>query len=500
MYQLMNKDREVGRFDIISGDMGNTYPFECHNPEWLPIGFTYIEKWIEDRKASKHNAHLRKIMRDCGCEKTEGFIRLTHAASINDTFWIRNEKEDISWKKVSFYRNPFDETISRLAFEGLGLYGIQISSTSPELSTEGSFRKCWVREDDGNIYLYKRGSSGARNAGLEPYGEILAAEFARAFLKEQAVPYNLIQFHGDIASRCPLFTDERYGYVPASRFPVNHASPQALIQFYEQCGSEDQFRKMLILDAVTFNVDRHPGNHGMLIDNDTLKSVCMAPIFDLNMAMLPYIEEDDMMQIGTKLEEYGPRIGEDFTRIGQQAMTPQIRKSLIGLKGFEFSFRGDERFPEKRVHFLESLVNRQIEALLSRDILYTKDIFVPEIPSFPTKESITYSKPHYSVEPQNRMFSCPKQYETEAQDLFSKISPSRLFSCYDLELSPEGDPQMLLYPDGYKNVWIQINLNNRTCNLFCDGKETAILDIVLDQPKLVTGMAEVSKILKEQKH
>ena len=60
-------------------------------------------------------------------------------------------------------------------FEGLGLYGVQMSSTSPELTTDGSFRKCWKKED-GVIYLYKRGISGAYNAGLEPYCEALASE------------------------------------------------------------------------------------------------------------------------------------------------------------------------------------------------------------------------------------------------------------------------------------------------------------------------------------
>ena len=75
----------------------------------------------------------------CNCENTEGFIKVTHSASINDTFWIKSDRENISWNDVSLYRNEFDETISKLAFEGIGLYGVEFSSTVPELSTEGSF-------------------------------------------------------------------------------------------------------------------------------------------------------------------------------------------------------------------------------------------------------------------------------------------------------------------------------------------------------------------------
>ena len=173
-YYLMNKNAEVGTFELRHGTFGDEFRFEYTGQSPLPIGFDYIEKWIENRKASKHNTHLKQIMADCGCDKTEGFIKITHAASINDTFWIKSEHENVSWEQISFYRNPFDETISKMAFEGMGLYGIKMSETSPELSTDGSFRKCWMREDAGQIFLYKRGSDGARNAGLEPYCEVMA--------------------------------------------------------------------------------------------------------------------------------------------------------------------------------------------------------------------------------------------------------------------------------------------------------------------------------------
>lgn len=104
----------------------------------------------------------------------------------------------------------------------------------------------------------------------------------------------------------------------------------------------------------------------------------MAPVFDLNLSMLPYIERSDWEHIGTKMRDYGPRIGEDFTRIGQQAMTSEIRAILIGMKSFQFSFRGDEKFEPERVKLMEQMIHKQIEALLSREVLYTKDVFVPE--------------------------------------------------------------------------------------------------------------------------
>lgn len=375
MYLLMNKDKEIMQFNTLAGPLGNSYEIISQNEDQLPYGFTNIAEWISTRKGSKHNAHLKQIMKDCGCEDDLGYIRVTHAASLNDTYWIKNELESVTWNDVSFYRNEFDEQISKLAFEGVGLYGIKLSSTSPELCTEGSFRKCWKRED-GEIYLYKRGTSGAMNAGLEPYCEMMASEIA-AQICDNAISYQKVTLHGEIASKCHLFTTESVGYVPYAKLKED-TTANAMLDFYASIGSEDKFRQMLVLDALTFNVDRHAGNHGVSINNDTKQILGMAPIFDLNLSLLPYVLPDEFENIGNKMLEYGPRIGDDFTRIGQMALTPAIRAKLINLKGFEFSFRGNETFSKERVHFLEQMIERQITGLLSKEQLYTKDVFVPE--------------------------------------------------------------------------------------------------------------------------
>ncbi len=440
LYYLMNKDNPVAKFTIEQGLIDDVYTWSRIHGQKMPIGFKDIQSWIDNRKGSKHNAHLKKIMEMCGCEKTEGFIRVTHAASINDTFWVKAATEDLTWKRISLYQNEFNQVISKLAFEGVGLYGIRLSGTSPELSTEGSFRKCWRREGD-NIFLYKRGEEGARNVGLEPYSEVMTSELAVKVCKN-AVRYELTHLHGALASKCLLFTNEQYGYVPIANFPVNHKSADDMLKFYGSIKGEDSYRRMLVLDALTFNVDRHAGNHGVLINNDTLEPVQMAPIFDMNLALLPYVEQNEFTDIGTKLLEYGPRIGDDFTKVGRMAMTPEIRSELIGLKGFTFTFRGDDTYPEWRVKKIEEMVNRQIEALLNKEILNTKDVFVPAL-AYPEK---------IEQEP-----SPQSPLERRADDLAAKIMESGKFLCYDLE-NYEDDIRLILFPAGKNDAEIRVSM------------------------------------------
>ncbi|MGN8739921.1 hypothetical protein [Bilifractor sp. HCP3S3_D3] len=338
----------------------------------LPLGLRSPASWIENRKASKHNQHLRGLMQRCGCDTLSGFIDFTHAASVNDKFWVKKAGDDASWDDVSLYRNEFNETISRLAFFGLSTSDIDLSSASPELVMDGSFPKCVKKEKDG-IYLYKRGHNHAGNGGLEPYGEVMTSE--------NAVHYDMVRLHRIPTSRCRLFTNEKYGYVPMSAAAPGKKSVADILDYMTRFldDSEERFREMVVCDAVTFNQDRHFGNFGVLIDNDTVTPLRMAPVFDFNLAFLPYVVDSEFEHIGDKLLEYGPKIGEDFTRIGQKMLTDRIADKLKDLKDFSFCFEGDDRFTKERIGRIKSLINRQIAAVLSKEVLYTKDVFVPAL-------------------------------------------------------------------------------------------------------------------------
>lgn len=380
MYYLMNKDNIVLAFQTNpKSDLSEDVSFTTVKQEGKePYGFQNITAWIERRKASKHSTHLKKIMQQLGCEDNEGFIMLTHAVGINDSFWIKSSEENISWKDVSLYQNQFSTVISQLAFEGTGLYGEDFSSTSPELSCEGSFRKCFRKEEKcgefgSDIFLYKRG--GEIGAGLEPYCEMLASEIAK-IVSPSSVRYELCTLHDKLASKCNIFTNENVGYASFAKLnKTNSYSFEDVRNFFEKIGCEQSFRELLVVDSLCFNQDRHSGNYGVLFNNDTLQIIGMSPIFDLNLSMLPYVDMSEFEHIGDKLFDYAPKLGNDFTRIGQIAMNDIIRDRLKDMVDFSFSFRGDDKFTEDRIKCLEEIVRRQAAAILSNEKLQTKDVF-----------------------------------------------------------------------------------------------------------------------------
>ncbi|HBM98589.1 MAG TPA: hypothetical protein DD413_04115 [Ruminococcus sp.] len=188
----------------------------------------------------------------------------------------------------------------------------------------------------------------------------MASEIAKIISPQNAISYELVTLHDKTASRCNLFTNEDLGYASyAKTSNVRSIDLQQVFEYFMSIGSEQMFREMLVIDSLCFNQDRHTGNYGVLFVNDTLNIIGMSPIFDLNLSLMPYIEADDFLNIGDKLFEYSPKLGDDFTRIGQMGMNDTLRNKVKDMQDFSFTFQGDDIFTENHVKELETIVRRQ---------------------------------------------------------------------------------------------------------------------------------------------
>lgn len=368
-FYLMNKDEKVARFESARTQYQEVRFIMEEQYGKFPIGVKEIGEWIENRQAPKHRAHIETLLRSIGCYDLDGYIRMTHALNLNDTFWVKPIDSELEWKDVSLFQNEFDETIAHIAFEG-GLYGEQFTTTSPEFGTDGAFAKCWIRDESG-IYLLKRGSTGARNSGLEPYSEMYASQIAEKICPD-SVTYDVVRYRGQLASKCALFTSEKEGFASIYKCIEPKASIEDILRYYSEIDSEDGFRRMLILDALTLNTDRHRGNFGVIFDTDTMEPIRMAPVFDNNQALLPYAESEDFTEANRAeyLASRPTRLGNDFNEIAHRMLTPEIQADLKNLQGFQFDRRVQYGLPEERLRELENIVNMQIDNILQDKHLY----------------------------------------------------------------------------------------------------------------------------------
>lgn len=357
-YLLLNKDTVWLEFHCEQNEYLETSAREDNWHTGLrPFGYTNLTDFLERRKAPKHRAYIAQLLREYGCDTLEGYLDVAHALSLNDTFWVKKADSALCWNDVSLYRNPFNEVISEAAFDG-SFSSSNFSSTSPEFSTDGQYAKCWVREG-AEIQLYKTGGV----FGLEPVSEYLAAQLA-AELCPESVLYDLGFYHGELISKCPLFTSEKYGLAKAAVLTKDRTI-SGFLRYFESIGSGNAFRRMCILDALILNTDRHSGNFGVLYDNDTMQVQRMAPVFDNNRSLLFDLDSEQLKQTEWCIHHCAPRLGSDFIATARGLLTDVIRSDLKNLKGFRLEAHPSILLEAERLDRLNTIVQFQLDKILA---------------------------------------------------------------------------------------------------------------------------------------
>lgn len=366
MYLLLNKNKVWAKFNIESIAGYETINIERANTELIYPWIRDLATFILNRKAPKHRENITELLKKSGCNTLSGYLNISHALSLTDTLWVKREEERINWEDISLYRNPFNSTIARMAFDG-GLYGQQFSTTSPEFGTGGTFAKCWIREN-GKIKMVKRGSEGYSNSGIEPYSEFYSSHILREF-GSNTVDYKLTKFRGKLASKCDLFTSEKYGLVPFGAF-TNSGNIAPIVAWYSKHNMLAEFSEMIVSDALILNQDRHLDNFGFLFDTDTGALIKPAPLYDHNISLLCYASDSDLIDDQTLLNYYnrvnfGPKLYDNFITNAKRLMTPELRKRLIRLKGIELKKHSRYNLSDWRLSQLSKIINNQINLLLA---------------------------------------------------------------------------------------------------------------------------------------
>jgi len=359
-YTLMNKDEMVLDFECRRNAFDEPEFFELRwHVDYRPIGYRSLTLFLDQRKAPKHRRHIQELLEQYGCRDLEGFVRVTLALSLNDTFWVRPESSVLQWREVSLYTNEFNELISNAAFDGT-FTEMGLSSTSPEFGTDGYYAKCWRREDSC-IYLYKSGSALYE---IEPLSEFLASQVA-AVICPDSVVYDICYYHDKLVSKCELFTGESVGLAKASSLFHGEQTIPYLLQYFESGGSGNQFRRMCILDAILLNPDRHFGNFGVLFDTGDLKVISMAPAFDHNRSLFPDLDNDQLSKPDWYLMKCRPKLGMDFVLTARNLLTEDIRSDLVKLRDFHFMQHHAIAAEQGRLDALSEIVRAQVGKILS---------------------------------------------------------------------------------------------------------------------------------------
>ncbi len=325
-----------------------------------------ILSWLRHRVIPKNRAFVEEILKTLGLSvgNTKGIIDVCKGLSLNDSFWVVPKGFAGTFAEYNLYENEFSEILSLVAYTGIGQSN-RAFTTSPELTTGGMLPKAWHRLENGEIYLYKGGTSGAANTGNEPYSEFYACQIAQA-MGLKAVVYDLERWKSILASKCRLFTDIDTAFIPIGRL-VRTGGLQACLDYCAELGEDflEAVHSMLVFDAVIYNEDRHFGNFGVLRDNHSGAIIAPAPIFDNGLSLFNYAMRDDIAHLDEYSKTRFPAYGDiSFERICTEVMGKAQAQQLRRLIGFKFTRHPSINWPEERLEAIEKHTQRRVRQLL----------------------------------------------------------------------------------------------------------------------------------------
>jgi hypothetical protein len=267
---------------------------EVFKPEHLPLSCLTedgkvnpkrLSQWWNERGIPSSRENYQAVMAEIGVTGKNRLLLECNGLSLTDHYWIAGENETKKWKNVNFYENEFDLAIGSLFFNRRKNDGIYDRNT-PDISSDGNLRKRWEINNNGDRVLIKAGKSPYMQ---EPVNEVIASLLCKR-LNISHVPYSMDFEEGEPVSKCANMTNTDTEFVEAVRvYYTREPSYFKNDKYKHYCICADRLGvknnikmldRMIILDYLILNHDRHFKNFGILRNSQTLGSVEAAPLFD----------------------------------------------------------------------------------------------------------------------------------------------------------------------------------------------------------------------------
>jgi len=260
--------------------------------EHLPIGVPVkkgkvdraaLNEWWTDRSIPTSRSGIREALETLDIANTKMLLIRCFGLSLSDQYWICPEGSELTWERVNFFDNSFSDDIGDVLF-GANKKANAFDFSSPDNTSDGNLKKRW-KIIDGKRCLVKGGSNPFRQ---QPFNEVIATEIMRR-LDIPHVPYTVMWNKGAPYCVCEDFVDGNTELVPAWRIiqAQKKENNTSVYQHFLNCceglgiaGVVPFLDRMIVLDYVIANEDRHLNNFGALRNAETLEWIGMAPIYD----------------------------------------------------------------------------------------------------------------------------------------------------------------------------------------------------------------------------
>lgn len=313
---FMCADKEVLSINMTTGDlsilnetllplsMQNRFKFYEKKPVYTEKEMKYvlyynnnnrevITSWLANRTLLLSRANAKKIYQAYRLEQLNDEVSRAklsiacRALSILDNYWVKLSNDNTTkWDDINIRHNPLNQAVAQIALHGTSL-SLQGSLQSPEFTTNGVYAKAWHRDEDGSLWLYKLNDINSTAKIEAMVSNILDC------MNVTHCHYEAREDMGEYVCACPLMTDDNISIADGLTFN-GYCNRRGVDPIDELTRLDaDGFYKMLIIDYLIANPDRHGQNWGVYYDPNTVEVLRLHPLFDHNNAFDNGVMDDE---------------------------------------------------------------------------------------------------------------------------------------------------------------------------------------------------------------
>lgn len=294
-YEIMHRDQVVAFIDIKTGyiriEKQVFMPHSLYFEDALDLeaavnNINNFYHWCATRLLSLDRKYAKEILNSIGAkqavtDKDRAEIALTYRClSLRDVYWVREKGDNSSYKNINLYNHSLNDAMVDIALRGRNLTVNNSSLIASDLSTNGLFPKAWMREENGFVLLKDGGADIVHK-------EYLASEITKCFTNN-SVDYKLRSYKGELVTESKIFTDLNHSILPMEDFDIYCANQEIDLYEYIKTLDANNYYVMNLIDYLIGNTDRHMGNWGLLIDNNSNQPIKLHPLMDFNHAFEGY--------------------------------------------------------------------------------------------------------------------------------------------------------------------------------------------------------------------
>lgn len=262
--------------------------------EHLPVGVVHqlrheetvdryaLNHWWAGRSIPASRMGVTEALEALGVSSTKQLITKCLGLSLSDHYWFRPYGSSVAWEDVNFFDNAFSDDIGDVLF-GMNDKNDGFDFISPDNTSDGNLQKRW-KIIDGKRCLLK---SGSNPYSQQPFNEVIATIIMNK-LGIEHVPYTVTWIDDKPYSVCEDFVTKDTELIGAWRVlqlrpKANHENEYLhYVSLCKELGVDivPALDRMIVLDYIIANEDRHFNNFGLLRDANTLEWIGAAPIFD----------------------------------------------------------------------------------------------------------------------------------------------------------------------------------------------------------------------------